>query len=153
AELLDMLGAQIRADAFAREGARDDIDRFLYKVIWEPLPSPAAAPADVAGTWLILAAEGDAVAAELCDLLAQHGGRPVLATLSGAYREITATRFELPLTERADVRRLLARAAGDAGALRGVISMLGTSAEGSLDSGSLAVRRAVTLTQAILEMP
>ena len=152
AELVDLVGMPIGADAFSAQG-REDFDRFRYALSWEARTEPAAATEEVTGAWLVLAAEGDAVAADLADLLAAHGATPILASRSEAYREHSAARFSLPMTERAEVRRLLSRITAGAGPFRGVIHLLGATEEASEQAGTLALQSAVTLVQALLELP
>ncbi|MGC3003582.1 SDR family NAD(P)-dependent oxidoreductase, partial [Streptomyces sp. G35A] len=110
----DALHAVVPALAAWRKAGRDraTVDSWRYRVEWRALP--AAAPAAVEGTWLLVvpaAAEGDSVATAVRAALEDRGVRTLtLAAESGDMN-------------RADLQALLGRISG-AEAVTGVLSLL-----------------------------
>lgn len=150
AELVDVIGAPLRADSLSAEAAPDD--RFRFALRWEALPGALPAGANVTGAWLILAARGDATAAALAARLEANGATAVIASPHAEYREQSASRFDVPLHEKAAVVRMLTRIAASAGPCRGVVHMLGGADETTLAGGTLALQSALTLVQGLSEL-
>ncbi|XXU30087.1 SDR family NAD(P)-dependent oxidoreductase [Sorangium sp. So ce887] len=87
------------------------VDAWRYRVVWKPIEAPPAG--DVAGRWLVVARAGVAedVAASLARLLEARGAEVVHLRLGG----------DDVRRERAAAR--IGEAIGDAGAVRGVLSL------------------------------
>ncbi|WP_405534562.1 SDR family NAD(P)-dependent oxidoreductase [Streptomyces sp. NBC_00075] len=117
----DALGAVLPALSSWRRGrvARSAADAWRYKVAWRPVTEPASVL--LSGTWLLVAPEGHAEAAELAGRVAlaleRHGARPVRLDVAA-----TVDRAELALAIRESAA---GETAGEAaGEVAGILSLL-----------------------------
>ena len=86
-----------RAERIQRSRARSD--EHLYRVEWTPIPGLPSQARHAAGTWLLLADEGD-IANGVAEKLRKAGARVVVARRGNGYRRIAEDDFVVELDRK-----------------------------------------------------
>ncbi|NEQ43491.1 MAG: type I polyketide synthase [Leptolyngbya sp. SIOISBB] len=112
-----------------------NLESWLYRLDWQPLP-PVSGSRRASKRWLIVS-EPDGMGSALAKQLSKTGDQYLLITAGKTYQQLSATAFELDLTEPGHIEQLIAETGSVEHPFDSIVHLLGTHATPHLDSQTI----------------